>query len=711
MARTLAGLIALVLITAAICGLGSWASLGLAITASAMLFRQNQVYYPAALGFALIGLGWLIQIGLREHFPALVNPNWLSLDDPFFLIGYCLWLPTILRFGQSTVWTKGYKYLATAAVMLTLLFIAMLWMSSGPPLTAVIYLAVKLALIIAAIPALQVFINNTAPDGRFFWLTGLGVVWLAEMIYAAEEVALQPNWAFSDILLFLGDGLVALGFLLDSYQVKLKPAAWMFGLASLLAIWIAGVSGLGPHPTPAFVTWAFAGGSLLVLAAMASLYRVWYKPSESIPTVAEFDPQDPTRGLNQLLVAFQQPLPTLAGLELNSGTGLRAGQATAHVIACGNRAKIYLKSPETPSKEVLAQLTASLTQLAWQAEALLDPLTGVLRRQTLGALSPWVQEAANRQIPVALAIIDLDNFKKINDRYGHLVGDQVLSRLGQIIRQTLTNSDLAIRWGGEEFVLLFWHSDLREAEQRIGTIRAELMGTHFSGVAEPVSFSAGLAGGIVPQAEWLPEWIQAADQALLVVKQQKKGGSQSVLQAFFMGQCKASYGGQPLKLRPRHAEILLALAISPGLSLEQLTLAVYGEGGNPATCKAEIGRLNKVIPIVNRPYRIEAPVNADFLILLKEVKSGQIIQALENYRGELLPGSEAPVVKRVREEIHQLLREAALAQDNPAVVFQAARLLDEFELWERCLELLKPDNPNFAEAKARYQLLHKEFNS
>lgn len=711
MAWVLAGLIASGLLATLLAGAGSWASFVLAILASTILFRQKRMYRPAALGFALIGLGWFIQISLRNYDPALANPDWLGWDDPFFLLGYCLWLPTILKLGPYSAWGQVSWYLAGATVALTLIFVIALWVNSTLPLTAVTYLLVKLVLLISAVPAASALVNGRTSDGRFFWLMGLGVVWLAEMIYASQEVSQQPHWAYSDALLFVGDGLVALGLVLESYQVKLKPAAWAIGPAGLLAIWIAGVSGLGPHPTPAFIVWAIAGGSLLALAAMASLYRIWNKPDNFITKPsAELDPQDPLEGLNQLLATFQRTLPDLAGLELVSGAKLRVGQVTSHPVACGAKAQFYLSSPEAPSQEGLAQLEAHLIQLAWQAEALFDPLTGVLRRQSLGSLSPWVQKAAEGHIPVALAMIDLDNFKHINDHYGHPAGDQVLARLGEIIRQAISPADRAIRWGGEEFLLLLRNSDLEAADQRISLMRAELLASQFDTIGEPISFSAGLAGGEVPEVTQLRDWLETADQALLAAKRSSKGTNQTMLKMSFLGQCQALYWGKPLKLRPRHADILLALAVSPGLSLEQLTLAVYGESGDPGTCKAEVGRLKKIIPIASRPYRIEAPVEADFLALLKLLEINETTQALQHFCGELLPGSEAPVVKKVREQIHHLLREAALAQASPAVLFQAAQLLDDLELWEACLERLKPNEPNLIAAKARYSQLRKELN-
>ena len=93
-------------------------------------------------------------------------------------------------------------------------------------------------------------------------------------------------------------------------------------------------------------------------------------------------------------------------------------------------------------------------------ESIHDKLTGLFNR-------PYFDEAYNQQISLAhryqddftILFLDIDNFKEINDTYGHLAGDEVLRRLGKIINQQRRDSDVAARYGGEEFVLLLTHTD------------------------------------------------------------------------------------------------------------------------------------------------------------------------------------------------------------------------------------------------------------
>jgi diguanylate cyclase (GGDEF)-like protein len=86
-------------------------------------------------------------------------------------------------------------------------------------------------------------------------------------------------------------------------------------------------------------------------------------------------------------------------------------------------------------------------------EAVHDPLTGLFNRRYLDSALPGLAGAAERHdTPLTLALIDLDYFKNVNDRHGHLAGDKVLRRIGKLLGSALRPSDIVARWGGEEFV-------------------------------------------------------------------------------------------------------------------------------------------------------------------------------------------------------------------------------------------------------------------
>jgi len=119
----------------------------------------------------------------------------------------------------------------------------------------------------------------------------------------------------------------------------------------------------------------------------------------------------------------------------------------------------------------------------------LDHLTGLLNQ---AALAHRVEQGAIYKGVVA--VCDMDNFKEVNDSYGHLVGDEILRNVGHLLQTSIRREDEAFRWGGDEFVVLFHdqHSDV--ASKRMAEIEARLKAFRVRGVgALPISFSWGTA--------------------------------------------------------------------------------------------------------------------------------------------------------------------------------------------------------------------------
>ncbi|MFP5020045.1 GAF domain-containing protein [Pseudonocardia phyllosphaerae] len=163
-------------------------------------------------------------------------------------------------------------------------------------------------------------------------------------------------------------------------------------------------------------------------------------------------------------------------------------------------------------------------------------------------------------------------------------------------------------------------------------------------------------------------------------------------------------------LRP--AEILTALALHPdGLSGEQLTLMLYGDEGNPTTVRGEIHRLRSSLGtelLQTRPYRLAAVPDADFLQVRDALREGRTADALDACHGELLPRSEAPAVRELRDELTAGLRHAVLASGDAGLLhrFTGHPLgADDLEAHEKLLELLDPDDPRRGAVAARVERL------
>ena len=97
-------------------------------------------------------------------------------------------------------------------------------------------------------------------------------------------------------------------------------------------------------------------------------------------------------------------------------------------------------------------------------EYVLDPLSGVVNRKYI---AEFVMDIFAKKIPFRLAILDLDDFKLINDKYGHLVGDNVLEGLGNDLINYVGENGIAGRFGGDEFIILHQHKNMAELENDV----------------------------------------------------------------------------------------------------------------------------------------------------------------------------------------------------------------------------------------------------
>ncbi|WP_019569917.1 biofilm regulation diguanylate cyclase SiaD [Thioalkalivibrio sp. ALE11] len=164
--------------------------------------------------------------------------------------------------------------------------------------------------------------------------------------------------------------------------------------------------------------------------------------------------------------------------------------------------------------ESMRELSESL-----QEAALTDQLTGVGNRHYLNErLREEVERARRGGRPLSLALVDLDRFKRVNDRFGHDVGDRVLSRVAETIRDELRASDIFGRWGGEEFLLLFPESDPEDAANVCRRILEALrnMGPLDDMGVEPVTASIGVSR--VDPERGYSEAISRADDLLYQAK-------------------------------------------------------------------------------------------------------------------------------------------------------------------------------------------------
>ena len=176
--------------------------------------------------------------------------------------------------------------------------------------------------------------------------------------------------------------------------------------------------------------------------------------------------------------------------------------------------------------------------------------------------------------------------------------------------------------------------------------------------------------------------------------------------------------GGPLSLSRRHAEILLALANAPnGLQAANLASQVYGDEAAEQTLRAEVVRLRKSlaanqsgVEITSRPYRLERGLRIDARELLGALSRGAHRLALAGYEGPVLPGSVAPAVEQLRDEVDATLRESLLQSASPDVLFEYAQnwAFSDAEVWETLLRVLPPLSPKRARVVARLEGIARE---
>ncbi|OMG63203.1 GGDEF domain-containing protein [Stutzerimonas balearica] len=164
---------------------------------------------------------------------------------------------------------------------------------------------------------------------------------------------------------------------------------------------------------------------------------------------------------------------------------------------------------------------AGMSQLAFMValvrQAIRDPLTGIFSRGSGEEILKLQWDSARRNdSALALAFIDLDHFKAINDRYGHEAGDEVLRDAARALLGTLRGSDSLVRWGGEEFLLIMPETDMLQAQQALARVMRSGLGLRPEGT--PLTASIGLAERRADRITDCRELLELADRRMYEAK-------------------------------------------------------------------------------------------------------------------------------------------------------------------------------------------------
>ena len=279
----------------------------------------------------------------------------------------------------------------------------------------------------------------------------------------------------SDPFLTLPQILFAMCSITWSYAIT-GPARGAV-IAIMVVTLLFGMFGLPPRMAPRLAALAFA--------ALASV-MVW----RAITLPQRYDPA--VEAVHALFAAL-----VLGGSAVVVG---RIGQLRARLAA---------------QKKELGDALALNRELATR-----DALTGLLNRRAMVELLAREHPRIERgQGPLAVALLDIDFFKRINDVYGHSVGDEVIRRIAAILKENCRSSDIVSRYGGEEFCCLLPETDETAAALWADRVRQQIAATRFH--ADEVEFSVTSSMGVAerrPDITSVSALVEKADQALLVAK-------------------------------------------------------------------------------------------------------------------------------------------------------------------------------------------------
>lgn len=182
----------------------------------------------------------------------------------------------------------------------------------------------------------------------------------------------------------------------------------------------------------------------------------------------------------------------------------------------------------------LRQLIYPLRNAIWYQQAVksaqFDPLTGIKNRASLDqTLAREVDLAHRNKTPLSLIIADIDHFKRINDKYGHSTGDEILKGFAKCIDDNLRASDIVFRYGGEEFVVLLTGTDGRSARAVANRIRKAIEEFCFACNASncnKLRLTASLGTASLTASDSVESLFEKADKALYHAK---KGGRNQVI--------------------------------------------------------------------------------------------------------------------------------------------------------------------------------------
>jgi len=185
-------------------------------------------------------------------------------------------------------------------------------------------------------------------------------------------------------------------------------------------------------------------------------------------------------------------------------------------------ARIYASLRTKALQDELKKKNRQLEDLLRQVEimAITDQLTGIYNRRRLATvLEKEFKRSIRYKTPLSCLMIDIDHFKRINDRFGHHAGDMVIREIAQILAKNAREIDTVARWGGEEFIALFPQTEKEDAMQPASRILDTIAEHPFPEIGdEQITVSIGIASVPDPSIDTEEKLLHSSDIALYTAK-------------------------------------------------------------------------------------------------------------------------------------------------------------------------------------------------
>lgn len=260
------------------------------------------------------------------------------------------------------------------------------------------------------------------------------------------------------------------------------------------------------------MTWIFI---LLIMLGMGCLLASLSSLRSILVTLGEGPLRRRWQWLYRLAVLFTVSYPIIAAIHIGLAT-TDADLFVGLILALMGVAGLLIA-------RLSAMTTKDLVRIAaLERDVMRDPLTGLLNRRYLDSrLDEEIQRARRSGLPLSLLMIDLDHFKHVNDRYGHIVGDQVLRHVSSLVVSLVRVSDMVVRYGGEEFLVIAPDSALEDATH-LGDRLLYHLRNHEVPLpnGEPLSVTASIGAASLHDGENQISFLRRADMALYEAKGQ-----------------------------------------------------------------------------------------------------------------------------------------------------------------------------------------------